>query len=83
VNTGFAYNNEVIKLAKLPANSRSLIGYIYGGIEAQNPLPIRPNTGTFVSNSLFEVYLSPVTTQVRPASAGHESTKNDANLKRE
>lgn len=81
IGAGYAYSNGVIKLAKV--DRRLMVGYIYGGIEAQNPLPLAANTGTFVSNSLFEVYLSPVTTQVLPASDGHESTKNDANLKRE
>ncbi len=83
INDGYAYNNGVIKLARFSQGQRFLAGYIYGGIEAQNPLPLAPNTGTFVSNSLFEVYLSPVTTQVLPASDAHKSTKADANLKRE
>lgn len=79
----YAYSNGVIKLAKINQGSRIFVGYIYGGIEAQNPLPLAANTGTFVSNSLFEVWLTPTITQVRPASEGHEATKNDANLKRE
>jgi hypothetical protein len=73
----------VIKLASIPKGTRLLIGYIYGGVEAQNPLPKAPNTGTFVSNSIFEVYLTITPTSAIPASLGHESLKKDQNLKRE
>lgn len=83
IKNGYAYNNEVIKLAKMSQGSRIHVGYIYGGVEAQNPLPLKANTGTFVSNSLFEVWLTAIPTKVRPASDGRESTKSDANLKRE
>jgi hypothetical protein len=82
ITKGYTYDNEVIKLASIPGGNRILIGYIYGGIEAQNPLPLIPNTGTFVSNSVFEVYLTVTPTAAIPASEGHESTKSDANLKR-
>jgi hypothetical protein len=80
---GYLYENEVIKLASIPKGTRLLIGYIYGGVEAQNPLPKAPNTGTFVSNSIFEVYLTITPTSAIPASLGHESLKKDQNLKRE
>jgi hypothetical protein len=79
---GMVYSNGVIKLAAIPAKTRLLIGYIYGGIEAQNPLPLEPNTGTFVSNSVFEVYLNYVPSAAIPASEGHESTKSEANINR-
>ena len=83
INSGQAYSNGVIKLSRLSPTTPTSVGYIYGGIEAQNPLPLYPNTGTFVSNTVFEVYVSPTSSQVRPASAGHESTKDNRNLKRE
>jgi len=78
-----AYGNGVIKLAKLPVTRGTLVGYIYGGIEAQNPLPLIPNTGTFVSNSVFKVILVRTPSAGIPADQGHESTKNNANLQRE
>jgi hypothetical protein len=79
---GYAYDNSVIKLSALPPNTRILAGYIYGGIEAQNPLPFRPNTGTFVSNSVFAVYLTNTPSAAIPAIYGHESVKNDTALHR-
>ncbi|UFH53510.1 hypothetical protein [Spirosoma sp. KNUC1025] len=79
----YAYPNGVINLAGIPKGTRLLIGYIYGGIEAQNPLPLKPNTGTFVSNSVFEVYLTNKPSSAIPADQGHESTKQDAKLRRE
>ena len=80
---GYALSNDVINLAKMPRNTRLLIGYIYGGIEAADPLPARPNTGTSVSNSVFEVYLTYKPSPAIPASQGHPSVKADANLHRE
>ncbi len=79
---GMVYSNGVIKLGTIPKKKRLLIGYIYGGMEAQNPLPLAPNTGTFVSNSVFEVYLNYVSSPAIPASKGHESTTSDANIGR-
>lgn len=79
----YAYTNEVLDLALIPPKTRLLIGYIYGGVEAQNPLPAIPNTGTFVSNSVFEVYLTYKPFAAIPASQGHQSTKRDQNLHRE
>ncbi|MES2649096.1 MAG: hypothetical protein V4717_19620 [Bacteroidota bacterium] len=81
-NNNLAYPNGVIQLANFSNNSKQLVGYIYGGVEAQNPLPLRPNTGTFVSNSLFAVYLTRTPTAAIPASEGHESVVQDANLQR-
>jgi hypothetical protein len=76
MDNGYTYPNGVINLGKMPAGNRQLVGYIYGGVEAVNPLPLAANTGTTVSNSVFEVYLTPATTPVRPASQGIESTHN-------
>ncbi|MCC6410390.1 MAG: hypothetical protein IT270_01950 [Saprospiraceae bacterium] len=82
LKNGLAYDNGTIKLAGLTGGQRVLIGYIYGGIEAVNPLPLIPNTGTMVSNSLFAVYLTKTPSAAYPASKGHESIKNETNLKR-
>lgn len=79
---GIAYSNGVIKLGAIPQGTRLPIGYIYGGIEAQNPLPLIPNQGSFVSNTVFAVYLTRTPTAAIPASQGHESIKNDINLLR-
>jgi hypothetical protein len=72
---GATYSNGVLKLPAFPSNTKILIGYIYGGIEAQNPLPLAPNTGTFVSNSVLAVYLNRTPTAAIPASQGHASSK--------
>lgn len=79
---GLAYANGVIKLPRVSTNNKLLLGYIFGGVEAQNPLPLEPNTGTFVSNSVFAVYLLRAPSAAIPASEGHESVKRDHNLKR-
>ena len=76
ISKGITYSNGVIKLPFFTDNKRTLIGYIYGGIEAQNPLPLAPNTGTFVSNSVFAVYLTRTPTAAIPGSMGHESSKD-------
>ena len=83
MSSGMAYPNGVIKLPKISATAKQLIGYIYGGIEAQNPLPLIPNTGTFVSNSVFAVYLVRTPAAAIPASFAHESTIDTANLHRQ
>jgi hypothetical protein len=82
ITSGFAYENGILNLAKLPAGKKVPIGYIYGGIEAENPLPLAPNTGTFVSNTLFTVYLTKAPTAAIPASEGHESVRQDSKLMR-
>ena len=44
-------------LDKLQPNDSVVLGYTYGGIEAQNPLPQVPNTGTKCSNAVYKVTL--------------------------
>ncbi|MBL7811878.1 MAG: hypothetical protein JNL57_06605 [Bacteroidetes bacterium] len=58
MKSGMMYENGVLKLQKMQKNGRYLVGYIYGGVEAINPLPLIPNTGTKVSNTVFAVYVS-------------------------
>ncbi len=80
---GYVFENGVINLAKIPLNKRLLVGYMYGGIEAQNPLPSKPNTGTFVSNSIIEIYLTYKPFGAISADQAHPSVAADANLRRE
>lgn len=82
ITQGIAYDNGIINLAALSPNQKIPIGYIYGGIEAQNPLPLVPNTGTIVSNTVFMVYLTRTPTGAIPAKYGHESKKKAASLLR-
>lgn len=71
-----AFKNGVLDLGKTSEGSRYLVGYIYGGIEAKDPFPEIPNTGTKASNTLFAVYLSKTPSDAIPASEGHNSGKN-------
>nr|MBS0037766.1 hypothetical protein [Saprospiraceae bacterium] len=54
---GHALNNGVISRSSFEKGSKATMGYIYGGIEAKNPLPKIPDTGTRITNSVFEVIL--------------------------
>lgn len=63
-----AFDNGVIRLNNIPAGTKVLAGYVYGGIEAQNPFPSIPNEGTWVSNSLFAVYVTNSPSGAIPAS---------------
>ncbi|MDX5339657.1 MAG: hypothetical protein LPK25_11545 [Cyclobacteriaceae bacterium] len=65
---GMAFANGVLQLNNFPEGSKVLVGYIYGGIEAEFPLPLQPNHGTFVSNSLFAVYVTRTPSAAIPAS---------------
>jgi hypothetical protein len=68
--------NGVIALDTLPAG-RNFIGIIYGGIESENPLPLKPNSGTSPSNSLFKVYLTRTPVAALPAAKhGHKADRN-------
>ena len=67
VSEGLAFANGVLQLDKFPAGKKILVGYIYGGIEAEFPLPLEPNHGTFVSNSLFAVYVTNTPSAAIPA----------------
>jgi hypothetical protein len=65
---GLAFPNGVIQLNNFPEGKRILVGYIFGGIEAEFPLPLQPNHGTTVSNSLFAVYVTKTPSPAIPAS---------------
>lgn len=58
IKQGIMFDNGVLKLQSMKSGGKYLVGYIYGGIEAINPLPLIPNTGTKVSNSVFAVYIT-------------------------
>ncbi len=49
---------SVVNLSAFTPGQKKLIGYIYGGIEAANPLPCKPSTGTIGTNALYQVYLT-------------------------
>ena len=50
-----------------PGESR-VVGYIYGGIEAEFPLPLIPNFGSSASSSVFAVTLTKTPSSAIPAS---------------
>lgn len=70
-NQGMVFDNDVIRLSKIPTENQILIGYIYGGIVAEAPYPKIPNEGTAASNNLYKVYLSRQPEEVLPADLGH------------
>ncbi len=49
---------SVVNLSSFQPGERELIGYIYGGIEAQFPLPCIPSHGTQAVGTLYSVYLT-------------------------
>lgn len=53
------YENHVLNLNDLP-NTKTLVGYIYGGIEstAANIFNINDGTQSFASNVIFKVYIN-------------------------
>jgi hypothetical protein len=48
----------VLELTSLAHGRRILAGYFFGGILSDNPLPLKPNTGTQASDRLYEVYVT-------------------------
>jgi hypothetical protein len=73
VAAGGASSQGVIQLATWNQGERKLIGYAFGGIEAENPLPLVPNSGTAATNTLSQVYLTRTPTAAYPASIGHDA----------
>jgi hypothetical protein len=59
---------EAVDLSRLKPGESRLVGYIYGGIEAEAPLPLIPNHGTSASASVFAVTLTRTASTVVPAS---------------
>tara|TARA_R110000744_G_scaffold373458_1_gene485629 strand:+ start:7164 stop:8597 length:1434 start_codon:yes stop_codon:yes gene_type:complete len=71
--TGNLYENGVIKLSSFTKNERYLVGYIFGGIGADFPLPKIPNQGTAATNTLIAVYLTYKPSEVISADLGKEA----------
>jgi hypothetical protein len=60
----------VIDLQKLPNNTVT-VGYIYGGIAADFPLPKIPNQGTAATANIYQVLLTPTSSSgYIPSSSG-------------
>jgi hypothetical protein len=76
-----AFDNGVIRLTNVPSGAKILAGYIYGGIEAKDPFPLIPNQGTWVSNTLFAVYVTNSPSGAIPASFAKKA-RNGAPLTR-
>ena len=55
----YFYDNEVLNLSSVP-NTKTLVGYIYGGIESTAPNIFFTNDGTqsAASNVIFKVYIN-------------------------
>ncbi|HEV7402593.1 MAG TPA: hypothetical protein VGO11_06705, partial [Chthoniobacteraceae bacterium] len=60
------FGNGVIKLADL--TGRTLVGYVYGGIESTAPYSFlsKVDPPTSASKRLFQVYVTPGASQVIP-----------------
>jgi hypothetical protein len=76
VASGAATAKGVIHLDKWKAGEKKLIGYIFGGIVAQNPLPLIPNQGTVSANTLIAAYLTLTPSAAYPASDGHAAVQS-------
>ena len=48
----------IVNLSQLSPGQTMVIGYIYGGVLADYPLPVIPNYGTHASNALYQVILT-------------------------
>jgi hypothetical protein len=70
--TGMMKN--IVNLKSFQPGEKELIGYIYGGVEANFPLPCITSTGTQATNALYRVYLTATPwSGLIPATSGHEA----------
>lgn len=76
---------DIVDLQKLASHgSGARVGYVFGGIQATLPLPRIPNRGTFGSNALYVVEMSPTPSaaipgaEVHPAAGGCNVDDRDA-----
>jgi hypothetical protein len=76
VASGAATAKGVLHLDKWKTGEKKLIGYVFGGIQAQNPLPLVPNSGTQASNALLQAYLTLTPEAAYPASDGHAAVQS-------
>jgi hypothetical protein len=79
ITNRISFSNGVIFLPSIPAGQTRLAGYIFGGIEAYNPLPAIPNTGTFATNTLFAVHVTNTPSAAIPASKATVASTNNNN----
>lgn len=70
--SGVLSEHDVVQLDQVQGDVR--IGWVFGGIQAALPLPRIPNRGTFASNALYEVWVSPTPAAGIPAAAGFAPT---------
>jgi len=61
------FSEEILDFNVLPANSKTLVGYIYGGINssAENIFFVNNGTESFASNVIFKVYVDKTITDVK------------------
>lgn len=68
-------NSRILNLQSIAPGASVPIGYIYGGIEAQYPLPCVPSHGTAGTNHLYQVTITRTPWNgMIPAAQGHEAT---------
>jgi len=70
IASGALTGEGIVRLNAFTAGDTATIGYIYGGILANCPLPLIPSSGTAASNLLFRVVLAYAPTAAIPASEG-------------
>ena len=67
-------DSGIVDLSKIAVGATVVIGYIYGGIDADFPLPKIPSYGTQATNAMYRVEVSNLTSPPQiPASQGHRS----------
>lgn len=71
ISDGAAMTNGVLRLDRI--TGRRQVGWVYGGVQAQYPLPYIPNTGTWATAKLWRVFLSPTPSPGVPARLGHQA----------
>ncbi|HHB78120.1 MAG TPA: T9SS type A sorting domain-containing protein [Saprospiraceae bacterium] len=61
------FSEEILAFQALPENSKTLVGYIYGGIHssADNIFFINDGTQSYASNKIFKVYIDNTITDVK------------------
>jgi len=66
--------SSVVNLSTFQPGEKELIGYIYGGIDADFPLPCTPSHGTHAAATMYQVYLTYTPwPNLVPASQAHEA----------
>ena len=76
IESGHAYENGVVKLSAFDGKEKVVLGHFYGGIAAFFPYALVPNTGTYASNTVFEISLEPLPTAAYSAEYGLRAAAN-------